>query len=257
MKKIFKILLIVLFSINCPAARTAGETLSSKELDWYFSSNGKGTIPSPPKECKDYLSKYSAIFLGNTGEKTIYLTFDQGYENGYTSKILDILKEENVPAAFFVVKPYMKDCPELIKRMTEEGHLVCNHSARHPSMAKVHDEDKFRKEFEDVETLYKEITEKEMIKLFRPPMGKYSEASLSNTNKLGYKTVFWSFAYRDWLVNDQPREDGAFKKITESFHPGEIMLLHSVSSTNSNILRSVIKEAKSQGYTFKSLNEIK
>ncbi|WP_238884786.1 delta-lactam-biosynthetic de-N-acetylase [Clostridium sp. YIM B02551] len=256
MKKFIKIFLIFFLSLVSFVTYIPTVASSTKELDWYYASNGKGNIPSPPKECKDFIAKYPAYFLGNTNEKVIYLTFDQGYENGYTPIILDILKEENVPAAFFVVKPYLKDCPNLIKRMVDEGHLVCNHSARHPSMAKIHDDTKFKKEFEDVEVLYKEITGNDMPKLFRPPMGKYSEEVLDKTTKLGYKTVFWSFAYKDWIVDEQPNEDFAFKKITENLHPGEIMLLHSVSKTNAKILKSVIQDAKAKGYTFKSLNEI-
>jgi peptidoglycan-N-acetylmuramic acid deacetylase len=256
MKNISKVLSLIFISLNIFAFNTNAEDFDSKEYDWYFHSDVKGQTPSSPKETAKFNSKYSTYYLGNTQEKVIYLTFDQGYENGNTLKILDILKEEQVPAAFFVVRPYLKDYPDIVKRMVEEGHIVGNHSSHHPSMASIRDEKKFEKEFKDVEELFSEITGKEMPKYFRPPMGKYSELSLARTEKLGYKTIFWSFAYRDWIQEKQPSENFAIKKITEGFHPGEIMLLHSVSKTNTEVLKTIIKEAKNQGYTFKSLAEL-
>ncbi|MBQ6820051.1 MAG: delta-lactam-biosynthetic de-N-acetylase [Clostridium sp.] len=226
------------------------------ELNWYFVNREKGKTPEQPKESAEYLSEYDGYYVGDTNSKVLFLTFDQGYENGNTSKILDILKEEQVPAAFFVVKPYITQQPEIVKRMHKEGHLVCNHSANHPSMASIKDNDKFKKEFFDVEEEYKLLIGEDMPKYFRPPMGKYSKNSLKQTKDLGYKTIFWSFAYKDWLVNDQPDENLAIKKIVDGAHPGAIILLHSVSDTNTKVLKTVIKELKSQGYEFKSLNEL-
>lgn len=226
------------------------------ELNWYYVGKGKDNIAEPPKESASFLEENAAYYLGNTSEKVIYLTFDEGYENGNTGKILDILKELNVPAAFFVVKPYIDKEPELVKRMVSEGHIVGNHTVHHPSMAQIHDSEKFKAELTGVEDAYKELTGEEMPKFFRPPMGKYSKESLEMTKNLGYKTIFWSFAYKDWLVNNQPSESRGIEKITNGSHPGCIMLLHAVSDTNTKILKQVIKTLQDSGYEFKSLNDL-
>ena len=226
------------------------------ELNWYYVGKGKDNIAEPPKESASFLQENAAYYLGNTSEKVIYLTFDEGYENGNTGKILDILKELNVPAAFFVVKPYIDKEPELVKRMVSEGHIVGNHTVHHPSMAQIHDSEKFKAELTGVEDAYKELTGEEMPKFFRPPMGKDSKESLEMTKNLGYKTIFWSFAYKDWLVNDQPSESRGIEKITNGSHPGCIMLLHAVSDTNTKILKQVIKTLQDSGYEFKSLNDL-
>ncbi|WP_394855011.1 delta-lactam-biosynthetic de-N-acetylase [Clostridium lamae] len=226
------------------------------ELNWYFVKRGNGTTPEQPKESASFLSEYNAYYVGDTNSKILYLTFDEGYENGNTPKILDTLKEENVPAAFFVVKPYIKKEPEIIKRMVDEGHLVCNHSSHHPSMASIKDNEKFKIELSEVEDEYKSLIGEDMPKFFRPPMGKYSKNSLKKTNDLGYKTIFWSFAYKDWLVDNQPEETAAIQKIVAGVHPGSIILLHAVSDTNAKILKNVIQQLKSQGYEFKSLTEL-
>jgi peptidoglycan-N-acetylmuramic acid deacetylase len=228
----------------------------TKELNWYFKSIGNGKTPLAPPDTDKYSTNYKLYFIGDTTKKNLYLTFDEGYENGFTAPILDILKKHNIKAAFFVVKPYINSNPDLIKRMVSEGHLVCNHSARHPSMAKIHDFEKFKMELSDVEACYKEVTGDEMPKFFRPPMGKYSELSLKFTKDMGYKTIFWSFAYKDWEINNQPTLDFAKKRILERTHPGAIILLHAVSKTNSQILDSVITEWLKQGYMFKTLNEL-
>lgn len=226
------------------------------ELNWYFVNRGNNQSPECPKESAEFLDTYDAYYVGDTENKIIYLTFDEGYENGYTVKILDILKEENVPAAFFVVKPYITQNPEIIKRMNLEGHLVCNHSSHHPSMASITDKEKFIKEFTEVEDAYKEITDSEMPKFFRPPMGKYSLTSLKQTKELGYKTIFWSFAYKDWIIDNQPSKEMAIKRITSGVHSGCIMLLHAVSKTNTHVLKDVITQLKNDGYEFKSLNDL-
>lgn len=257
MKKLKKLTLIIitLFSI---LNLTTLETIASDdlELNWYFVRRGDAKTPEQPKESQSYLSDYDGYYVGDTNSKVLYLTFDEGYENGNTPKILDTLKEENVPAAFFVVKPYIKQEPNIVKRMVEEGHLVCNHTSHHPSMASIKDSEKFKLEFSEVEDEYKALIGEDMPKFFRPPMGKYSKNSLKQTKDLGYKTIFWSFAYKDWLVDNQPEEKVAIKKIVSGAHPGSIMLLHAVSNTNAKILKDVIHELKSQGYEFKSLNEL-
>ncbi|MBD7910071.1 MULTISPECIES: delta-lactam-biosynthetic de-N-acetylase [Clostridium] len=227
------------------------------ELNWYFvPTKEKGKIPEPAKESISFLKDCNGYYLGDTSQKTLYLTFDEGYEKGYTSAILDTLKELEVPAAFFVVKPYIDNEPDLIRRMVDEGHLVCNHSNHHHSMPSVHNIEKFNSELNDVEEAYKSLIGEDMPKFFRPPMGKYSKESLEKTKELGYKTIFWSFAYKDWFVNDQPSEDYAIKKIENGVHPGGIILLHAVSKTNMKVLKTVLTDLKNEGYEFKSLSEL-
>lgn len=256
--KNFKKITLALLTLLSIFSLTTQKVMASDdlELNWYFVKRENGKTPEPPKESASFFSDYNAYYVGDTNSKVLYLTFDEGYENGNTPKILDTLKEENVPAAFFVVKPYIKQEPDIIKRMVEEGHLVCNHSSHHPSMASIKDDEKFKLEFSEVEDEFKALTGEDIPKFFRPPMGKYSKNSLKKTQDLGYKTIFWSFAYRDWLTDNQPEEKAAIKKIVDGAHPGSIMLLHAVSDTNAKILKDVIQELKSQGYEFKSLNEL-
>lgn len=226
------------------------------ELNWYYVGKGKDQIAEGPKESIDFLKENSAYYLGDTSKKVLYLTFDEGYENGNTGKILDILKELKIPAAFFVVKPYIDTEPDLIKRMVDEGHIVGNHTVHHPSIAQIHDKEKFNAEFSGVENAFKELTGKDMPKFFRPPMGKYSKKSLQMTKDLGYKTIFWSFAYKDWLVHNQPSESYSIEKIRKGAHPGSIMLLHAVSDTNTKILPTILKTLQEEGYEFKPLTEL-
>lgn len=228
--------------------------LDNTKISWWYKPNKTHTTPEVNKDIKFDLSKYDALYVGNTDEKVIYLTFDEGYENGYTSKILDTLKANDVKAIFFVTSPYVKGNPELIKRMVDEGHIVGNHSNTHPSMPTVTgDETKFNNEFKDVEDKFKDITGQDIPKFFRPPMGEYSEKSLAMTKNLGYKTIFWSFAYHDWDVNKQPDPSNAKQTMLNSVHNGCVMLVHAVSKTNTEILDEVIKEIKAQGYEFKLL----
>jgi peptidoglycan-N-acetylmuramic acid deacetylase len=230
--------------------------INNKEYSWYFLPQEHG-IPSRAEELSiSLLKKYNGYYLGDIKHKYIYLTFDEGYENGYSGKILDVLKANNVKAAFFVTVPYIKSNKDLVKRMADEGNLVCNHSNTHPSMASITDEKKFAFELNSTAEAYKEATGYEMSKFFRPPMGKYSELSLHYTKELGYKTIFWSLAYRDWIKDNQPNPENAKKLLLERTHPGGIYLLHAVSKTNAEILDSLIKEWKSMGYEFKTLNDL-
>ncbi|MGO5066524.1 MULTISPECIES: delta-lactam-biosynthetic de-N-acetylase [unclassified Clostridium] len=232
--------------------------ISSKEKDWFFKPSKNNEPATIPEDMENDLNKYSGYFLGDTSKKHLYLTFDEGYENGYTDKILDVLKANNIKAAFFVTAPYVKQNKDLIKRMVDEGHLVCNHSDHHPSMASaaLKGKESFEKEFTVVEDLYKDITNKDMPKFFRPPMGKYSELSLKYTEDLGYKSIFWSFAYLDWDRNKQPSPEQGKEKILNGVHNGSIILLHAVSKTNAEILDPVLKELKNDGYEFKTLEDL-
>ena len=230
--------------------------ISTKEYNWYFQPRNDNIPPEGPKENSVFFSKYGCYYLGDTSKKILYLTFDEGYEAGYTAPILDVLKKHNVKAAFFVVKPYITSNPELIKRMVDEGHLVCNHSNHHPSMASIVNEEKFNKELSDVEEAFENITHKKISKYFRPPMGKYSELSLQYTKNYGYKTIFWSFAYMDWIKDKQPSHEAAKIRIMQRTHNGGIMLLHAVSKTNAEILDDIITQWESEGYSLKSLDHL-
>ena len=255
-KKYFKPILLSLCIIFLFGITAFATNLNSNELNWYFVFRVKGVTPEAPKESASFLKDTKSFYVGDTSQKELYLTFDEGYEKGNTEAILDILKEVNVKAAFFVVKPYITSHPETVKRMVKEGHLVCNHSSTHPSMASITNKDKFKKEFTDVEDAYRELIGSDMPKYFRPPMGKYSENSLKMTDELGYKSIFWSFAYRDWLVDNQPSESYGIEKIKNGAHPGGILLLHAVSDTNTKILKEVLTSLKDEGYEFKSLDEL-
>lgn len=232
------------------------KAINTKEYNWYFKHKGNGVPPEAPPETAHFVSKYDSYYLGNTSKKELYLTFDEGYENGYTMPILDVLKKHNIKAAFFVVKPYITSNPEIVKRMVDEGHLVCNHSARHPSMASIHEASSFNKELSQVEEAFEKVTGKKMPKYFRPPMGKYSEQSLLYTKNYGYKTIFWSFAYADWQPEKQPSLEFAKKRILDRTHNGAIILLHAVSKTNAQVLDSVITEWKNNGYEIKTLDQL-
>lgn len=233
--------------------QTPLDGLSNKKASWYFNPNNEHVPPTAQNEID--LKKYNAYYLGDTSEKVIYMTFDQGYENGYTAKILDVLKEKEVPAAFFILNSYLKANKDLVVRMADEGHIVANHSVSHYSMPDL-DDDKVISEIEGVAENYKELTGLEMPKFFRPPMGEYSERVLAITSNLGYKTVFWSFAYKDWEVDNQPGRDVALSTVMKRHHNGCIMLLHSVSSSNAEALADMIDSLRAEGYVFKSLYDI-
>ena len=202
------------------------------------------------------LSRYDAAFLGDVSQKVIYLTFDAGYENGSTEKILDTLKKHEVPAAFFLVGNYMEQNADLVRRMANEGHIVGNHTMHHPDMSKISDKAAFQKELEDLEKLYKEVTGEELPKYYRPPQGTYSEENLQMAKALGYKTVFWSLAYVDWNNDKQPTKEQAFSKLIPRIHNGAVVLLHSTSSTNAEILDELLTKWKEMGYTFRSVEEL-
>ncbi len=235
-------------------SKIAASNLNNTKISWWFMPNKTHATPEVNTKIGFDLAKYDALYIGDTSKKILYLTFDEGYENGYTPKILDTLKANDVKAIFFVTSPYLKDNPDIIKRMVDEGHIVGNHSNHHPSMPSVtHSEEGFNKEFTDVENKFKEITGKEIPRFFRPPMGEYSEKSLAMTKNLGYKTIFWSFAYHDWDVNNQPDPAKAKTTILNGLHPGAVLLIHAVSKTNTDILDDVIKQAKAEGYEFQLL----
>lgn len=228
--------------------------VSSGCIDWGLSFPEEGKTPVG-NSSQDFLKEYDAYFVDEGKEKVIYLTFDAGYENGYTESILDTLKEKNVKAAFFIVGHYVKTEPLLVKRMVEEGHLVCNHTLDHPDMTSL-SESEFTSRLTDMEKLFLETTGEELNKFYRPPSGKYNENNLLWAKNAGYKTVLWSLAYADWDNNKQPTKQTAFEKILPRLHDGCILLLHSTSKTNSEILGELIDEIHSRGYSFSSLDKL-
>ncbi|MBE6530319.1 MAG: delta-lactam-biosynthetic de-N-acetylase [Ruminococcaceae bacterium] len=207
-----------------------------------------------------FIENYNAVYLDpnvseTSEEKVVYLTFDAGYENGNVSKILDVLKEENVPGTFFILQNLIRKNPELVKRMVEEGHLVGNHTAHHKNMSYASDEALIN-EIKLLEDKYQELIGQEMPKFYRPPEGRFSEENLKCLTENGYQTVFWSFAYPDWDNNRQMPEKKAEKIILDNLHNGSILLLHPTSATNAAILGNVIREIKNQGYKFGRIDEI-
>ena len=200
------------------------------------------------------MDAYEGIYVGNKEEKKIYLTFDEGYENGYTDDILDTLKEKEVTAVFFVTMPYVKKNPDLIRRMIDEGHIVGNHTVNHPSMPEVTDDEKLKKEIMDLHNYVRDNFNYEMTFL-RPPKGEYSERTVKISLDLGYRTVLWSSAYDDWDVNKQGRLDYARKMVLNNLHNGCVMLLHAVSKDNTELLGEIIDETRNRGDEFVSLEE--
>ena len=230
------------------------ESLSSEKISWWYVPNSNHEVPGINDNLSFNILDYGAMYIGDTDRKVLYLTMDEGYENGYTSKILDTLKDNDVKATFFVLSSYIKENPELVQRMVDEGHVVGNHSKKHIDPTTLTDnKEKYEDEILAVEDDFKSLTGRNMTKYYRPPEGAYSQKSLQMNENLGYKTVFWSFAYKDWEIDNQPDPQVAKEKILGSIHNGAIILLHPISSTNAEVLDDVIKEAKNMGYTFEVL----
>lgn len=245
-----------------PVKKESGDysSLSNEKAGWWFNpkkagGNGKSTIP---EKTANLLNKYNGIWQAKTDEKVMYLTFDEGYEyNNNTAKILDTLKAKGVKAAFFVTGAYVKSNLDLVNRMANEGHLVCNHSVNHLNQVEaIKNPKKLEDDIAGLQNLYKEKTGNNLASFLRPPEGVYSERTLKFINDMGYRPVFWSFAYKDWLRDNQPDKKFAIEKITGQFHPGSVILLHAVSDTNAEILGEIIDKAVNMGYRFGSLYEL-
>ena len=230
-----------------------GQALSTGS--WGLSFKKEGYAPKGPATAQE-LAQFNAAFLGDTTNKRIYLTFDSGYENGCTEKILYILKKHHVPAAFFLVGNYIERNPELVKRMISDGHIVGNHTMHHYDMSRIKEKENFEKELTDLESLYKEVTGQEMEKYYRPPQGIYSQENLEMASALGYKTLFWSLAYVDWNNHSQSSREQAMSKLLPRIHNGAVVLLHSTSQTNAEVLDEVLTEWKKMGYSFGDISEI-
>lgn len=257
---IVAVLFLVMYALGALTAKKAESVgvlalLHEKSENWGL---GFGTEGKPPtgNASAEELKKYNAYFIGDTTQNTIYLTFDCGYENGNTEPILDALKKHDVKATFFVVGNFLETSPEIVKRMIAEGHTVGNHTYHHLDMSSISSMDAFKKETQDVENLFEQITGTPITKFYRPPQGKYNIENLKMAQELGYHTFFWSLAYVDWYQDKQPTKDEAFGKLLKRIHPGAIVLLHSTSSTNAQILDELLTKWEEMGYTIKPLTEL-
>ena len=257
---IVAVLFLVMYALGALTAKKAESVgvaalLHEKSENWGL---GFGTEGKPPtgNASAEELKKYNAYFIGDTTQNTIYLTFDCGYENGNTEPILDALKKHDVKATFFVVGNFLETSPEIVKRMIAEGHTVGNHTYHHLDMSSISSMDAFKKETQDVENLFEQITGTPITKFYRPPQGKYNIENLKMAQELGYHTFFWSLAYVDWYQDKQPTKEEGFGRLLKRIHPGAIVLLHSTSSTNAQILDELLTKWEEMGYTIKPLTEL-
>ena len=257
---IVAVLFLVMYALGALTAKKAESVgvsalLHEKRENWGL---GFGTEGKPPtgNASAEELKKYNAYFIGDTTQNTIYLTFDCGYENGNTEPILDALKKHDVKATFFVVGNFLETSPEIVKRMIAEGHTVGNHTYHHLDMSSISSMDAFKKETQDVENLFEQITGTPITKFYRPPQGKYNIENLKMAQELGYHTFFWSLAYVDWYQDKQPSKEEAFEKLLGRIHPGAIVLLHSTSDTNGAILDELLTKWEEMGYHFATLDDI-
>ena len=252
-KDFWLILAAVAAAIILAVGQFAREVITTGS--WGLSFHDSGTAPDGPTS-QDTLSQYDAVYVGNGEDKVLYLTFDAGYENGCTEKILDTLKKHDVKAAFFLVGNYLQKNADLVRRMVDEGHIVGNHTMSHPDMSAITDKEAFQKELTELEDLFKEVTGKELPKYYRPPQGIYSEENLKMAKELGYKTVFWSLAYKDWDNNKQPTAEYALGKLIPRTHNGAVILLHSTSQTNADVLDELLTQWKAKGYRFETIDQL-
>lgn len=235
------------------ARRRTVATAATVNWGLHFAQNGQPPIGNADAKT---LAQYRAYYVGDTTKKTLYITFDAGYENGYTPAILDALKKHNVSATFFVVGHYLESAPDLIRRMVEEGHTVGNHTYHHPDMSAIADKAAFERELKATEDAYEQIIGKPMPKVYRPPQGKYNENNLALARDLGYTTLLWSLAYVDWITDNQPTAQHAFDKLLPRTHNGAVVLLHSTSATNAAILDELLTKWEEMGYTFGSISDL-
>ena len=248
------------FFISLPMIFTAVFASSAYGMtySWYCKHCENEEVP-PLDDNMKFIEEYGGVYVDPTASplnKTIYLTFDAGYENGNVEKILDTLNEKGVKGSFFILENLAKRDPALVKRMASEGHLVCNHTAKHRDMTTVSSYEEFVAELDRLNDIVKENTGVTVAKYFRPPEGRFCENTLKWAKEAGYTTVFWSFAYADWDNNRQPDPASALEKILSGAHPGEILLLHPTSRTNATILGDIIDALRERGYVFKTLGQM-
>lgn len=241
-------------SSECAADLGDGQ-YSNRLLCWGISRKPGNRTPDADPGTPELLAKHGGVYIGDTSKQEIYLTFDEGYENGYTPKILDVLRDNNAKGVFFITGPYLKEHEVLVRRMVEEGHEVGNHTIHHPSLPSV-DDKQLEEEILGLDRVFFEKFGKRMTYL-RPPKGEYSERTLALTRKMGYCNMFWSFAYDDWH-RDKVRGAGyAYDIVMRNLHNGSILLLHAVSKDNADALDGIIKGAAEKGYKIGNVNSIK
>ncbi|MBB3110672.1 peptidoglycan-N-acetylmuramic acid deacetylase [Paenibacillus phyllosphaerae] len=256
MRRIFVMLLILTAAAASIGVGSADTYADGRAYHFGFKKSKGGELPSIAQEgFMDIVKKHDAIFLGDTASKDIYLTFDSGYENGCTTQILDVLKAKGVPAVFFITGHYVKDQPELVKRMVAEGHLVGNHSWSHPDMSTIPDA-RIHEELNKVRDAVAELTPQKEMHYLRPPRGIFSDRVLAASKQAGYTNVFWSIAYKDWDTKAQRGPQYAYDSVMAQLHPGAVILLHSVSSDNAGAMARIIDDAKAKGYTFKRIDQL-
>ncbi len=246
MKKIISFFLSISFMIALAIPSFAKKDGSE---NWYFLSKSQNDRPRLPVVDEDL-----AKGIGKD-EKVLYLTFDAGYENGNVEKTVDILKEHEVTGAFFILKHFANENPELCKKMAENKNLVCNHTANHPNITTLSAEN-LKAEIREMEEAYEKATGLSLAPFFRPPEGGYNQNCLQTIKDCGYRTVFWSLAWADWDNNNQKGAEYAMEKLTSRVHNGAVILLHPTSKTNTEILGDFIEKMKAQGYRFGSLEEL-
>ncbi len=252
--KLFKHLLALL--IIFALIQTKASAVENNRINWYYKTDSQNSRPQILQGTK-VKGLEKSLYLGPEDDKTVYLTFDAGYSNENLITILDVLKERNIKAAFFILPGIIKNSPETVIRMAEEGHLVCNHTTTHGDMSKIKSIEELKKELSGVEQDYFNLTGKEMEKYFRPPEGAFSEKTLEFCSDLGYTPVFWSFAYADWDKNKQPDTEYAKNKILSNAHNGMVILLHPTSKTNAEIFDDVLTDFENMGYSFGTLHQLK
>lgn len=253
MKKFLRIIpIITAFILTIP---TSAFAYSNVPHNWGIARTKNEIPPDAGDLFNKMLSENGSVYLGDTKKKDIYLTFDNGYENGFTPKFLDVLKKHDVHATFFITGHYIKTNPDLVKRMVEEGHIVGNHSWSHPDMTTIGDQ-KIIQELEQVNMAYQELTGRTDMKYFRPARGVFSERTLAVVNKAGYENIFWSLAYVDWKIDQQRGWRYAYDNVMKLIHPGAVILMHTVSKDNAEAMDAIITDLHKRGYTFRSLDDL-
>lgn len=245
---------LILTCLLIPYLLCIGTPLETFAYGWGYKKNLKHEIPEIG-EYRAILEKYNAFYVDESGEPVVYLTFDNGYEQGFTEDILNVLKKEEVPATFFVTGHYVEEEPELIRQMVEEGHIIGNHSYTHPDFTRLSKQE-VKKELASLEEAVAAISDQKELKYLRPPRGTFNEKTLAWAEELGYIHVFWSLAFKDWITDDQKGWKYAYDQIMQQIHPGAIILLHTVSSDNATALEKVIQDLKKEGYQFKNLDDL-
>jgi len=255
-KRFIKTLQILLLAALFAASFSVNAMHKTTPFSWYCKKSVDHSRPALDGDFA-FINKYGGYYLGkDPNEKVIYLTFDAGYENGNVERIADVLAEKKAHAAFFLLDNFVARNEELTRRLANDGHLMCNHTKNHPDMTRIIDRKAFENQLLSLEDRYRDVTGRELEKIYRAPEGKFSLQNMEYLSDMGYKTVFWSFAYADWDNARQPDPEKALQKLKDGLHPGEILLLHPTSSTNAEILGRFIDHLYAEGYRIGSLTEL-